>query len=449
MSTGGFKAQLKDVLSNAVTYFQDSGDPNAACVKAANEAGFNADQADRLVETFNTARVICHYKAAEDKTSACSLASKETVRGQLEAPAEKTAAATEYDTADYGCYKQAEVDYVVPEVKVAAAELKEAPLSKEAADWLAVREASVVAECVKTAEEEARASNAMADELAEKVAMQLSRNVSLDAVHDRMARLVTAYALDERYAPGVEKVAAFLPEASDPDLALLKKYASRHVIPTDDLADVLPAIKEAADFVAEAAGLIAYAETLKQEKTAQALPDIDSLPNDPATLEGLLLKERILGERQRRLAPPVAPKAKAKADKGTDGKGSARASSFMTYLTDLAKEYHDTGAQARINKATSGINNVRRQLILQDLLVRDKVLSQEDPNAVAAAFRSIHQISPDSTLNKEVLRSMLRSVVQSVALSPYDAKTLVDVDKTRRQAYEPAAARTAGGKDHD
>ena len=79
----GFKAQLKEALSSAVGYFQDGGDPNAACVKAANEAGFNADQADRLVETFNTARVICHYKVAEDKASSCSLADKETVRSQL------------------------------------------------------------------------------------------------------------------------------------------------------------------------------------------------------------------------------------------------------------------------------------------------------------------------------------------------------------------------------
>lgn len=90
------------------------------------------------------------------------------------------------------------------------------------------------------------------------------------------------------------------------------------------------------------------------------------------------------------------------------------------------------------------MNNLRRQLILQDLLVRDKVLSQEDPNTVAAAFRSINQISPDTTLNKEVLRSMLRSVVQSVALSPYDAKTLADVDKARHQAYDPRVSATEG-----
>lgn len=446
MSIRGFKTQLKDALTSAVSYFQDGGDPNAACVKAANEAGFNADQADRLVETFNTARVICHYKAAADKTSSCSLADKDAVRGQLTAPAEQAKCA-EYDTADYGCYKQAEVDYVIPEVKVAEATVREEPLSKEAADWLAVRAAETIRECVKTAEEEARAAYAMADELAEKIAMQLSRNVSIDSVHDRVARLVTAYALDDRYAPGVEKVAAFLPEASDPDAVLLKKYASMHVVDVHDLDDVVAAIKEAADFVAEGAALEAYAaEMHKRAQEASPYAELENKSHDE--LENLLLKERILGERQRRAAVSLPGRASSGSKGGGGGSGSGKgggtATSFLAYLADTAKNYHATDLDQRIEKATAGVNNLRRQLILQDLLVRDKVLSQEDPNTVAAAFRSINQISPDTTLNKEVLRSMLRSVVQSVALSPYDAKTLADVDKARHQAYDPRVSATEG-----
>lgn len=434
----GFKTQLRGALTNAVSYFQDGGDPNAACVKAANEAGFNADQADRLVETFNTARVLCHYKATEDKTSSCSLADKGKVRAGL-TPQEQKAASAE-SCADYDFYKQAEVDHVVPAVKEAAFELKEEPLSKEAQDLLRIREETTVRELLKEAEEEARAANSMADELAEKVAMAISRDVSLDHVHDRMARLVHAYALDERYAPGVEKVAAFLPVASDPeDISHLLKYARAHVVDTSDLSDVLPAIKEAADFAAEAAAFEAFAADLR--KSAQAA---DPLPDDRDQLENLLLKERIRGERARN----AAPAAGAKPAGGAKPSGGTGLASFLTYLTDTAKTYHDTGAAKRVEKATAGVDNLRRQLILQDLLTRDKVLSQEDPDTVASAFRSINQISPDSTLNKEMLRSMLRSAVQSVAISPYDAKTLVDVDKARRQAYAPKA-QDNGGKDND
>lgn len=448
MSIRGFKTQLKDALSSAVSYFQDGGDPNAACVKAANEAGFNADQADRLVETFNTARVICHYKAASDKTGSCSLADKEKVRGQLTPPAQAEKHASFADgVVDYDCYKQAEVDYVVHEVKMAEFEVTDEPLSKENADYLAVKKAEAIRDCVKTATEEARLAYAQADTLAEKVAMALSRNVSIDDVHDKMARIVAAYALDDRYAVGVEKVAAFLPVASDPDLSLLKKYAAMHVVDTSDLDDFVSAIKEASDFAAEGAAMEAYAASMLGElkKQGQAVDDLDGKTKDD--LDVLLLKERILGERQRRMAAPASAGSGGSGSGGGRGSsGGASPSSFIAYLAETARDYDDNAAQRRMEKATAGVNNLRRQLILQDLLVKDKILSQEDPNAVAAAFRSINQISPDTTLNKEVLRSMLRGTVQSVALSPYDAKTLADIDKSRHQAYDAKTTSSEGGK---
>lgn len=447
---GSFKTQLKDALTSAVSYFQDGGDPNAACVKAANEAGFNADQADRLVETFNTARVICHYKAASDKTGACSLADKETVRGRLQVPVEK-AAEFVYDGADYDFYKQAEIDYVVHAVKMAEFTVVDEPLSRENADYLAVRRAEAVRDCVKSAEEEARGAYAMADMLAEKAASVVSRNVSIDDVHDKVARIVAAYALDDRYAAGVEKMAEFLPVASDPDVSLLNKYASMHVVDVSGLEDLVALVKESSDFVAEGAALEAYAAGMRGElsKQAQALPP--TLPDDKNQLEVLLLKERIRNEHRRREGGDGAAGQHLGGGSGhSGGKGSSSdlpsPVSFMTYLAETVLDNDAYAAQQRMAKATDRVNNLRRQLILQDLLVSDKVLSQEDPNAVAAAFRSINQISPDTTLNKEVLRSMLRGVVQSVALSPYDAKTLADVDKARRQAYDFGSTRDAGGK---
>ena len=456
-----FKTQLKDALTSAVSYFQDGGDPNAACVKAANEAGFSQDQADRLVETFNTARVICHYKAASDKTSPCSLADKEKVRGGLTTPdpAEKHAAAVVmgYDTADYGCYKQAEVDYVVHAVKMAEFTVVDEPLSRENADYLAVRRAEAVRDCVKSAEEEARGAYAMADMLAEKAASVVSRNVSIDDVHDKVARIVAAYAMDDRYAAGVEKMAEFLPPASDPDVSLLKKYAAMHVVDVSGLEDLVALVKESSDFVAEGAALEAYAAGMRGElsKQAQAVPP--NLPDDKGKLEVMLLKARIRNEQKRFEDTPAVP-GYAREDAGDSrpkpgGSGGKKGpsdlpspASFVTYLAGMARDYDSQEAQRRMEKATDRVNNLRRQLILQDLLVNDKILSQENPNSVAAAFRSINQVSPDTTLNKEVLRSMLRGVVQSVALSPYDAKTLAEVDKARHQAYDPKGSYSEGGK---
>lgn len=419
----GFKEQLKRSLSSAVSYFQDGGDPNEACTKAANDAEFNPDQADRLVEAFNTARVICHYKAASDKAGACSLADKAAVHRGLKAEP-KAEKAAEYFTHDYGCYRMEEADYFMPEVKVAFARPAEAGLSREDADWVKFREADTIRDCIKTACDEARAANSLADEMAEKVATALSRNVSIDAVHDKVARLVAGYALDERYAPGVEKVAAFLPEASDPPKVLLKKYAGRHVVDTSDLEEVLPAIKSAADCVAEASALEAYAYELAKEADGATSPTTNTKPGPK---------------------PDSQPESLFAGVK-SDGSGDKKLTSFFAHVTDLAKEYVDNGAERRINKATDRLNNLRRQIILQDLLVRDKVLSQENPDAVISAFRSIQQASPDTTLNKEIMRSMLRSAVQSVALSPYDVKTLADIDKARRQVYTSSGDSSKGRK---
>ena len=446
MST--FKVHLKDALASAVSYFQDTGDPNAACVKAANEAGFNADQTDRLVETFNTARVICHYKAASDKTGTCSLADKEKVRSGLVVPVQaEKAAAFVCDPVDYDFYKQAEVDYVVHAVKMAEFVVTDEPLSRENADYLAVRKAEAVKDCIKAAEEEARGAYAMSDMLAEKAAMAISRNVSIDDVHDKMARLVAAYALDDRYAAGVEKMAEFLPAASDPDISLLEKYASMHVIDVSGIEDIAALVKESSDFAAEGAAMEAYADSMRGEFRKQAQSASD-LPDDKDSLERRLMKEKILSEQQRRMLAAL-PSSKPSGGGSSGSRMLADGTtpiSFVEYLADTVRNYDDEASKRRVEKATAGVNNLRRQLILQDLLVKDKILSQEDPNSVIAAFRSINQVSPDTALNKEVLRSMLRGVVQSVALSPYDAKTLADVDKARRQAYDDKNTVTDGGK---
>lgn len=395
----GFKSKLKSVLADAVSNFQDSGDPNDACIKAANAAGFNRDQADRLVETFNTARVICNYKSADDKAGSCSLADKETVHAGLVTRREEKAAEAP-DADDMAGYLRRECDHYVHARKAAADALpvpKDDPISREASDWLALRRISSLRQLAKTAAEEARAAEDLAREHVLKLASAISRNASLDAVHDTVARLATAYACDERYAAAVEKLAEALPQASDPDAATFARYARMHVVGTEGVDAYAPALKEAADLMANAAALTAFA--------------------DETALEAKMAEARLLG----------ACKSAADADAFTSASNS---------MHDALIEAYSDEFKSRKSKAVEDVSNLRRKLILQDLLLRDRILSKEDPDDVLAAYRSLHQISPDATLNRDVMRSMLRQAVQSVAISPYDAKTLADIDKARHSAYE-------------
>jgi hypothetical protein len=97
------------------------------------------------------------------------------------------------------------------------------------------------------------------------------------------------------------------------------------------------------------------------------------------------------------------------------------------------------GTQSEIDKALfpkkkkdtsimEHINNLRRSTILQDLYDNDPILQEADPDDLANAYQSLVQSAPETSLNKEVVRAILRQSVNSMATSPFDAKQWADLD---------------------
>ena len=74
------------------------------------------------------------------------------------------------------------------------------------------------------------------------------------------------------------------------------------------------------------------------------------------------------------------------------------------------------------------INNLRRSSILQDLYDNDPILSEANPKELMNAYSTIVQTSPEVSLNKEVVRAILRQSVNSMAVSPFDAKQWADLE---------------------
>lgn len=71
------KEKLRKALETAVGYYNDGMSANDAVVKSASEHDLTIDQADRVVESFNTAKTINYYdKNASDRTGGFDLASK-------------------------------------------------------------------------------------------------------------------------------------------------------------------------------------------------------------------------------------------------------------------------------------------------------------------------------------------------------------------------------------
>ena len=75
------------------------------------------------------------------------------------------------------------------------------------------------------------------------------------------------------------------------------------------------------------------------------------------------------------------------------------------------------------------IMNVRRSILLADLMANDPIIRDADPNTVTEAYKTMIMTSPRVSLDKAQVRAFLRASVNSVAISPNDAKVIADVDK--------------------
>lgn len=78
-----FKEKLMTALEHAVRLYNTTPDADAAVIKTAEAFDFNPDQTQRLIELFNTAHAVAHYKTASDKTGTFALAKAPVVIEKL------------------------------------------------------------------------------------------------------------------------------------------------------------------------------------------------------------------------------------------------------------------------------------------------------------------------------------------------------------------------------
>jgi hypothetical protein len=122
----------------------------------------------------------------------------------------------------------------------------------------------------------------------------------------------------------------------------------------------------------------------------------------------------------------------------------------LTAFLETGVERAFTGPQMRDNKALSErLKNVQRQIMLQDLMVNDPVLSEESPESVAQAYDAVLNMAPEVAANKEVVRAILRQTIHSVAISPYDADVWTKLEGNLRNIRgkgAPVPQQQGGGK---
>jgi len=447
-----FKEQLRDeILPKTVDYYNSGMDINSSIVKAAADFNLNVDQTDRLVETMNTARVIAHYeKNAEDRTSNCDIADKNEVHRMLfEDRTEKKASFgdTEYD---YSAYGFDESDYrKAAHMEKAASEEKRPKATdgftrKQVVDRV-VKYASELEGRRRFAEEREAMSQSLIASRLDKVARMLSSGYEPEA---RYAIFKAAAA--KKFPSAVREIDKVL----RPDLI---KSAGPH----------LKAINRSNVF--DDSGVRVEVEMAKQiESDLKKVAELHSLVELVASRESEA--KRLIADYHRvekeaaapnpPFPPPPQPNGGGDDDKDSKkdkddpwlGKGvsgtwkatkaglkagipeaPAGVKEIWNYLQGggISSEKIDKaigGSDKKDSKIKNYVDNVIRSSIISDLYANDPVLSEADPEAVTSAYQNLVDVAPQASLNKEIVRAVLRQSVNSVAVSPFDAKQWADLD---------------------
>jgi len=489
MPIGDIKAKLMGALHDAVSNFNDDGDPNAAVVKSAQAHDFNPDQTARLIEMFNSARTIYHYKTASDRTSTFALADPAVVIPAYYEESEKQAETHPGLHPDYDWYSTPEVDYRDNMLVKSGGAHADVDLGKPkehldtSLDTLGKRAYDLMhvqRDLAETARTEAGVAGTKAGLLLTKLAAELSLGYEEQCV-DRWRRLSGAYMqASSEYAPVLHKLAEFLPEWLNKQVLTIKHAESTELIDDRGLEDYEAQVKEAKFWMESEAELLAYSGEIGKEADsfqvgfatmvtnefpearAQSLSDFLKVGGTTVTTSRKQEKQEpwsktLFGfgepfdQDTKSVSEPVIGKALGEAvGEGIKKPLAEQVSSGVSSML--------TGPTERANKSTSErLRNVQRQVMLEELMTNDPVLADEDPDVVASAYSTILRIAPEVANNKEVVRAILRQSVHAAAVDPYTAQSWVDLEKDLltvtgrlpgRKADEErgAAARPGGNK---
>lgn len=453
-----FKEQLKtEILPKAVDYYNSGMDINSAIVKAAEDFNLNLDQTDRLLETMNTARVIAHYeKNASDRTANCDIADKDTVRKLLygDKPQEKKASAPSGATwGDYAGYFGVERSYREGSMEKVASASSTWGNEPEQKEFTIKQAADHAMDYVRKVEGQRRFAEERIDIAQEDIARRLSKIAHA---------LSSGYEPEARYA--IFKVACI--KSCPTVVKSVDSEISKQII--KDAAPHFRAINRANVIDTSAVrSLLKAAGEIEGDlkKVAQMQSILDALRRREQSTKAVIRKYAQAVQIKRAALDPFGRQGGGSSsgndenDEGNKGKkDKSKEDSWMSSLAPLVKKLNPAEAGAETLHSylkggiTSGdeldkalfqeknedsaasikayVENIQRSAILSELASEDPILSEVDPKDIARAYSTLVQSSPRASLNKEVVRAVLRQAVNSVAVSPFDAKQWGDLDTT-------------------
>lgn len=451
------KEKLMKALKVAAANYNGGMGANAAVAKAAEDADFNEKQAERLTEMFNTLATLNKEKDASDPTGSCELASKAAVSKLLlgGCTAEKAAAAPDFSD-EYAFYAkdptrtnpamEARSSGRRALMKAASAETERIP------DELNVSQRSlyrIIEGKIANLKTAADAADDVARNLrieADRAAVKIAKAIESPFADARLADLFKAACGS---AKAVGMVSEYSTKVAESDGGQYARMSVFDAAPVDDLLKAAEAMDSGLGMVAEYErkrdfyrAKAAEAETEMREavgiKSASAndkkLSDFfhgvrrteETAADEEAEVRtdaGLCMKIAELIRETGVSADEVARLAE------DFDKEAAPKMLWNVSAPSIADAHGALVKQPGVDAERKRLLNVRRSIILADLMANDPIIRDADPNVVTEAYKTIVMTSPRVSLDKAQVRAFLRSSVNSVAISPSDAKIIADVDK--------------------
>jgi hypothetical protein len=462
-----FREQLMQALHTAVGHYNSGSSDDDAVIKAAAACDFNKDQAERLVETFNTAKTIYFFKESDDRTGRFSTADVNVVIPALfssEAVNHHTEEKTSADWSDYSFYETPErryfdsLDRGVEFEKVSNPQDRSLELIAERA-YKNIRVTKQTAErCLSTAGScDVKYGQAL-DKLAQFMRQDYFR---ADKVADAEHGCWEACG-KQLVDPVMDDVAARMPQ----DFADKRAEAHLEGVASDfdeRNPKIVGLMKEAIECrlgFAEMAALHREFSKQAEEEEREFLKAADLVDPDETKPEEFFSDDLNRRIKEARLFPsnpiektaqPVPSKPKSKPAGGDFvgsavdvlGKGVGGAVGEKQIQKGLQTAV--TGPAQRQQKALSDrMRNLQRAAILQELLTTDPVLAGVDPSIITNGYMSLVRMAPEVSLDREVVRSVLRGVSTSVSIHPSEAKSWADLESAVQKQISQD-----GGKNED
>lgn len=414
------KEKLNKALEDAVGYYNGGMSANDAIVKSAMDHDLTIDQTDRVVESFNTAKTINYFdKNASDRTGSFDLASKKDVtlalfgkdatekKASVEVPMVDNLSTAFYtSTPDRTSNRKnvfAEKRALFLDVLSKQAQEK---WSHGYSDKTIQDMASDAYVTIKSAEADIKSAIGTIDDYlwtaTEKIASSISSG-AYEAPLDK-ANLFKAACPHKMVIDEVSKFSPILKQATGGE------YAKMYVVDTSPIDDLL---KEADDIMSAVAQ---RRELRKKQAEFKAKGE---------RLKEAMLKDPSLSDKVPKMSTGIDSLIHAPVRKQASSSG-------IPTVDDFLESVPDTNSYKKINEQ---IRDDARGAILADLLSADPILQDADPRQVASIYKSLIASAPRVSLNKEIVRSVLRGAVNSIAVSPADSKIFTDVDKGIQTAY--------------